>query len=284
MYNDFVPRIARYFEAALAEIESVYNFELGPEFEIAICKILRRVLPQKFGICRGYVVTREGSPHGDDVIIYDRMSYPTLRGLESDDYLPKEHVPIEAAYAYIEAKHTLEIEGSGPSSLRRALDQVSLVKAAGEARVSCPIEMIAPNVKLAPGSVRGPAGWPHKRNPFYAAIFARQVRLRSGGSLAEDAGEIVSAMTENPIVSIQKPDLVVAGTSVVGHAAGRTESDEAVLGCPFNFDGSDKLGFAILRADNVAFGIGVAHLLWALSNIQLMPMPWREIVFDAISE
>ncbi len=38
MYGGLVETIARNFDDALDSIEAVENFELGPEFEIAICK------------------------------------------------------------------------------------------------------------------------------------------------------------------------------------------------------------------------------------------------------
>jgi hypothetical protein len=60
LYNGFVTKLGEQIDAALAEIETVHNFEFGPEFEIALCKVLRRILPNKYGVCRGYAVDEGG--------------------------------------------------------------------------------------------------------------------------------------------------------------------------------------------------------------------------------
>jgi uncharacterized protein DUF6602 len=112
LYGDFVRTIATTFDQALHNIAVEHNFELGDEFEVPLCKILRKVLPQKFGICRGYAINRDGDVAGDDIIIYERMRFPTAR-LIDDDWSLEQRVPIEAVLAYIEAKHSLTLEGDG---------------------------------------------------------------------------------------------------------------------------------------------------------------------------
>jgi len=101
LYRDFVANLAKRFDAVLQEIQVEYNFEFGPEFEVAICKVLRRTLPQQFGICRGFVVDKSGELAGDDIIVFDQMRFPTLRALDRIDYSQKEYVPIDAVYAYL---------------------------------------------------------------------------------------------------------------------------------------------------------------------------------------
>src|SRR5580692_9222880 len=101
-YDGFVKNLAARFDEALNEIAAVYNFDFGNEFEVAICKVLRRAIPHRYGICRGFVVNAEGQAAGDDIIIYDRIRFPTLRALGQEDYSLKEKIPIEAVYAYIE--------------------------------------------------------------------------------------------------------------------------------------------------------------------------------------
>ena len=69
---------------------------------MSVCKFLRRFLPLKYGICRGFVVDRHGNT---DIITYDQELYPTLRFLDSDNqFAQKEQIPVEVVYAYIEAK------------------------------------------------------------------------------------------------------------------------------------------------------------------------------------
>ena len=84
LYDNFVRRITDNFNAAISEIEAVHNFDYGSEFEVGLCKTLRRVLPQKFGICRGFVIDQTGEVAGDDIIVYERLRFPTLRSLEED--------------------------------------------------------------------------------------------------------------------------------------------------------------------------------------------------------
>ena len=114
-YNDFILKVDEQANSVFKDIEAEHNFEYGPEFEIAICKLLRRFLPSKYGICRGYVVSRDGKKAGDDIIIFNKDRFPTIRG-NNEDFLKKEQVPIEAVYAYIEAKHKLN-----ETSLKKAI-------------------------------------------------------------------------------------------------------------------------------------------------------------------
>jgi hypothetical protein len=137
LYAGYIERLAKRFDEALSEIEAVHNFEYGAEFEVAICKVLRRVLPHKYAVCRGYVVDESGHTSGDDIVIFDRIRFPTLRSRDEEDFSLKEHVPIDAAYAYIEAKHTLDIDGNGESSLARATEQSDESENSGISTIAC---------------------------------------------------------------------------------------------------------------------------------------------------
>src|ERR1700679_3830687 len=95
LYNGFVDRIAKAYDSALSSIEAVHNFEHGDEFEITLCNSIRGILPQRFEVCRGYAVDRNGKVEGDDIIVYESHLYPTGRFLAGDASL-KEQVPIEA--------------------------------------------------------------------------------------------------------------------------------------------------------------------------------------------
>ena len=88
------------------------------------------MLPQKYGICRGFVVPADGASAGDDLIIYDSVRFPTLRLFPQESYEIKQDVPVEAVYAYIEAKHTLHIteDATDGQSLLKACSQVAAVK------------------------------------------------------------------------------------------------------------------------------------------------------------
>lgn len=104
MYKNLIDRISDRAEAIFSEIESIYNFDKGDEFEIAVCKLLMAILPEKFGVCRGHVITKNDEVAGDDIIIYDKHNFPLLRLLDEDNLWRKQYVPVEAVYCYIEAK------------------------------------------------------------------------------------------------------------------------------------------------------------------------------------
>lgn len=277
LYDDFVKKIADRFDSALAEIEAVHNFEYGSEFEIAVCKTLRRALPQRFGICRGYVVNKDGETAGDDIIIYERLRFPTLRALE-EDYSQKEKVPIEAVFAYIEAKHTLDIEGNGSGSLMRAIQQTAKVRGLCNARKPVALTQITPTMNLAGANVAALPGFPDIRNPMYTMILSRFVRIRSGEAPANDADLIEEALLRFQLHGHSPPDLLVAGQSHVGFPLAQTET-EATLFSPFIQKGARLVG---KTAPNLAFGVGVVHLLWALDYIELGKMPWNEIVANGL--
>jgi len=106
-YSDYVKTLSDRFQSNLNTIEAEHGFDYGPEFEVAICKTLRSALPDRYGIARGFVVNAQSVKAGDDIVIFERSRFPTLRLHDRDDYSRKEYIPIEAAYCYIEAKHTL---------------------------------------------------------------------------------------------------------------------------------------------------------------------------------
>jgi hypothetical protein len=174
LYNNWLGDITERFQKKFDDIKVVYNFEYGEEFEMAIADALRELLPQRYGVCRGYVVSRDGQSAGDDIIIFDAQHFPTLRALERTDLSRKENVPAEAVLAYIEAKHTLQFAGEGGQSLSKAVDQVRRVKEVP--RPPVPHSEIIPGVNLpAQFSVTSPPYMPQIRNPYYGAIWARNV-------------------------------------------------------------------------------------------------------------
>ena len=175
LYNDYLTKISGRFQALLDEISANMNFDYGPEFEIALCVALRAILPNRFGISRGWIVPASGDPAGDDLIIYDRERFSTLRMIEQDNFARKEEIPLEAACAYIEAKHTLHIEGDGRQSLTYAKQQIQKVKAlTREAREHGTIDPY-----MNPIPVEGNSKWwPDRRNPLFTAIIARFVAPR----------------------------------------------------------------------------------------------------------
>ena len=267
LYNDLVRKIALSFDEALAKIQVEYSFDFGTEFEVAICKTLRQILPPKFGICRGFVINRSGEQAGDDVIIYEQTRFPTFRQL-GDDYSRKEKIPIEAVFAYIEAKHTLQLVGDGDSSLLKALRQAARVKALCDQRDPVPLNQVAPHVNLeATFNISSPPGWPSKRNPVYTAILSRQVRIEQSGPVIEDPAQIYTTLVGWSGDVEQPTDLIVAGRSNISIPVVELSDGQLSVMSPFCLDSSNKLISKIV--DGFAFGVALTHLLWALDNIEL---------------
>ncbi len=73
-----------------------------------------------------------------------KKRHPARRWVVEEDWTRKELVPIEAVFASIEAKHTLEIEGESRSSLTHAFEQAGKVRALCEQRTQVPMNQIAP--------------------------------------------------------------------------------------------------------------------------------------------
>ncbi|MBF0411045.1 MAG: hypothetical protein HQM10_27140 [Candidatus Riflebacteria bacterium] len=123
IYKNYISSLQQAFEKRLDDISVQFNFDLGQEFEVAICEILSGFLPSKFGICRGFAVSAGGVTAGDDIIIYDKERFPTLRTVTNRAFDKKDMVPIEAIYAYIEAKYTLDA-----NNFIKAVEQIEAVK------------------------------------------------------------------------------------------------------------------------------------------------------------
>ena len=281
LYGGFIPKIAAAFDKALGDIEAQYNFDYGPEFEVAICTVLRRVLPHRFGVCRGFVVTPDGETAGDDIVIYEKIRFPTARILD-DDLSRKELIPIEAALAYLEAKHTLTLTTREPSSFGKAMEQVGNVKALCEQRAAVPLNTLSDGTTFTDATFSRQPGWPEKRNPFYSAIFARNVQVGEKNEVSTNPDEIKEALialsprnTELP-----PPDLMVCGANlvcmpVIPHGAGRT------VASPFA-DTKAQIDMACFPTEGLAFAVGLAHMLWALDSIHLGRMPWPQILGNAL--
>ena len=281
LYDDYVAKLSRRFDKALSEIEAGHNFDYGDEFEIALCKVLRLVIPFDFGICRGYVVDAVGDKAGDDIIVFDRARFPTLRALGEENYAQKEKVPIEAVYAYIEAKHTLHLDGTGAASVRHACQQVARVKELCSQREPVPPGQISPYWNVGAFAPKPPKNWPNHMNPMFAAIFARRCMLAS--KVTNDPDQIKDCLAgelRNANVA-PAPDLIVAGPLNVSVPLVVTDSEHPwIWESPFYIPGRSRLN--TMKVDGIAFGIGLSSLLYALDWIQLGKMQWGRIFCDAL--
>lgn len=277
-YAGFLGTLIARFEERLGRIQVQHNFEYGAEFEIAVCEVLREVMPARIGVCRGYVIGASGATAGDDIILFDRARFPTLRLLGNNLSL-KEQVPADALLAYIEAKHTLylglEDQGKG-QALRKAVQQVRQVK--GIARKAVGLNEIG-GMTLGGGfNVNRTTGFPKIKNPYVTAIWAPNVDF---GGKQESVEEFLTA-TFNEIGSHSDqagPDVIAAGQFIA---------------TPASIAGPQKMAPRPLLADDCyligsrhgakALGVALFQLLWAIEWIELGPMPWSTMMTSELQK
>jgi hypothetical protein len=275
-YLDFLKNIDDKFQALFNEISAEYNFDNGPEFEIALCKVFRIILPNKYGICRGFIVSKDGKVAGDDIIIYDQERFPTLRLLEDNTFAQKQKIPVEAVYAYIEAKHTLCLEGNGGQSLQKSLDQITSIKEIERKQV--PLTQITPQVAIQSYNANWPNYWPNYRNPLYTAIISRQVRLKENSPVLNHSAFFpdFESVGRSIITDKNTPDLIIAGCDVVAIPAVGTQVES-----PFFVPGVSKL--AGFETKGQAFGLGIINIMYAFDHIMLGNIHWPSILSDGLN-
>lgn len=280
LYNNFVKKLSERFKEQLSKIEVEYNFDYGPEFEIALCRLLSSALPQKFGICRGFLVDASGKMAGDDIILYAHDRFPTLRQGLGLDFTVKDQIPIEAAYAYIEAKHTLVLQGNDPSSLQKAVKQVAKVKELCARRE--PVELASFDPYVENLFKVNPSLEYKIRNPMYGAVLARQVRLEGKSEILSNPDEIDKLIKEDlqdlVLNRDYAPDLIIAGNhNIVVPALMRPDGL-----CTYSQFFSEGKIFGSRIVPDISFGIGLVCLFFALDWIRLGKFPWPQLFSDAL--
>jgi hypothetical protein len=275
MYPNFLKILSKKIESKFSEIETIHNFDNGPEFEIALCKILKELLPNKFGVCRGFIVDKNGDCAGDDIIIYDRLRFPTIRRLNEEDFSRKEQVPFEAVYCYIEAKNNLELDNENDSTLNTALVQIEKIKTLE--RSDRPLTQITEIFSMGDVfKVSPPTGWSKTLNPLHTAIISRKTSLKKSYLTPEETYPLL----ENRAISVTgAPDLIVAGEGVVILPTAQIEGLKHIVPFLFLFQESTP---NVLKTEHHALAIGLCQILWALSRIELGVMPWEEIIGNGL--
>ncbi|MFV7236309.1 DUF6602 domain-containing protein [Flavobacterium sp. ZB4R12] len=276
-YDDYVIELSRKFSARLEDIKADYNFDLGDEFEIAICLTLRTFLPTKYGICRGFVVDREGNKEGDDIIIYDQLNFPTIRTNTKDDYSRKENIPIEAVYAYIEAKHTLNKE-----SFEKSVLQIGKVKTLCQTRGKTDLYQTDPCVGKYVDRGNVLEHQPKYRNPILTIILSRY-SSNIDNKKAENEEEIKEFLkTYHNIFpsDCSAPELIISGKDNI-LAIGYVNDKKEPIGTLFYPDNGFKVGYESLIKKDLAFGIFLCHLMASLNWIRLGNMPWVDMLNQA---
>lgn len=278
-YNDYLRRMSRRLIDRVNGIEAFFGFDYGREFEVVLCEMLRQILPDRFGICLGHVVSRRGTQAGDDIIIFDQSRFPTLRLHGPLDYSRKEWVPIEAVCAYIESKHTLTLQGKGGQSLKKAVNQVAKVKALCSRRHPITAVELHPYSRLNAQHVSMIKHSPAILNPLFTAIVSRKVRMNANTEDLSDSTAIDTTLKADMPARKFGPDMVIAGASNLVIPV-VTEGDQNLFYSPFFVEQTSHYGAAV--APDLAWGTGMALLLYALDWIRLGAMPWQDLIGNAL--
>jgi hypothetical protein len=284
-YKNFIQTLSTHFIDGLNTIKTEYNFDYGDEFELTLCHLLNRILPHEFGTVRGHIVSMKNETAGDDLVIFKKSRFPTLALRPKGDISRKEFIPAEAAYCYIETKHTINILGNDEQSLAKACQQVSNAKKLIQTREVRDGTHISKYININPGqgmSLKMPEDFPNFVNPAYGIIIARNVRIERNGSVISDPYELLSNLTKlNITISSElSPDLIVLGDSVIILPA-LNKNGEKVLRSPFYIEG--RSGLHVQCVPNKSYGIAIAMLMQALDWIELGVMPWHKIVVNGLN-
>lgn len=277
-YSKLIENISTAIESQFKEISARYNFDLGEEFEIAICELLIKILPDQYGICRGFVVTEKDEYAGDDIIIYDKSRFPTLRLLDKKKFDKKQEIPVEAVYAYLEAKHTIILhEPDSGQSFYKSFDQVSKVKKLN--REKRKLVSIDPYTNLGSMFTATRNNWPEIANPIYGAIISRftKDKSKSENLPSEKMFEVIK--TANVPKDIVHPDLVILGQNDLMFPGISSEST-ITYESPFFIEATSKLIHKSTK--NSSLAIGIIMLLYALDTIKLGKMPYQRIIMEQL--
>ncbi|WP_233561398.1 DUF6602 domain-containing protein [Sorangium cellulosum] len=280
-YDGWVEESAEHLNAELRKLRRLEILELGNELESTLRDTLKDFLPQRVGMCRGWVVDSTGRKQGDDIIIYDAARFRALRRLREDRGMDRKgRVPAEAVLAYIEVKHTLYVQETVPvkhrgQSLEKACSQVAALKSLR--RDAVPLDMIAPRLVLPPGTIQRRPGFPAIRNPWYAAVWA--LNLRVDRHLEHDPAEAVrrriAAIQQAGTRAEHLPDVIAADTVLMTPAistAGALESR------PFITPDTEL----VFTNGIEALGAAMKHLAWAIDDILLGEIPWRRMLHEQL--
>ncbi|HEY0777001.1 MAG TPA: hypothetical protein VGD56_03450 [Gemmatirosa sp.] len=176
-------------------------------------------------------------------------------------------------YAYIEAKHTLHLDGTGGQSLAKAVEQVAAVKPLPRPRV--PLSRISRHVTV-PGNPSPPAFWPDHWNPMFGMILARHVR-RSAAGAAESSAELSRVLSARALAISgvgSALDVIVAGPDLVSVPVAGTQVES-----PFLVPGQT---LATCLTSGKSVGAGLCVLCWAIDWITLGSLYWPGILAGAL--
>ena len=159
-------------------------------------------------------------------------------------------------------------------SLAKATRQIERVKAVKRPAVSHDEACgIGPNSGL---KANVDPGLPTIRNPYYAAIWARDLKVKPKPK--SEPGDPARAFLDQLNVLKDEreelPDAIVAGSALALpiYASGTTRVLE-----PFECATTELV---TLRNDSAPWGIALAHLLWAIEWVRLGNLPWSQMITE----
>ena len=224
-------------------------------------------------------MSSDGTTKGDDIIIFDQERFPTLRLLPKEDYSIKEQIPIEAIYAYIEAKHTLTDE-----SFAKSVKQIIEVKKLCARREKVGIYQNDPYIAASLKALYAVDHLPNYRNPVFTMIFSRFAK-NAKYSKSDTALNSIDLFLRQQLLELTKedyeffPELIVAGNSnFLSTSFKRGEENKPTI---FHLSDRPSSGYQVIEQPNLAFGISFAHLMAAIDWIRLGKMPWEEIINES---
>lgn len=275
MYDNYIKKLNDKFQNRLRDISADYNFDFGDEFEIAICHILKAFLPEKYGVCRGFVVDKVGNKEGDDIIIYDKIKHPTIN-LYNEDYSRKENIPIEAVYVYIEAKHTITL-----AQFNKALIQIKKIKQICSTREKIGLYKDDPYIGKYEDRGNVIESLPKYRNPIITIILGRysvdkEDSKTDNPNLIQEMASIKMLNVEN---SHLNPEMIILGNNnimCIGY-----KSNENSIPTLFYPDNGNEVGYQNLILQDSAYSIFMTQLIAAIDWIKLGNIPWIEILNEA---
>lgn len=272
LYSDYLKKISSRFNSIFDEIDPRWNFDYGSEFEVALASLLDEMLPDKYGVCRGFVVSQNGDTAGDDIIIYDRLSSPVLRPPTPYKFARREEIPIEAVYAYIEVKNTLEIGKNKDKGthILKAINQVNSVKNIVSTRETRGLNKFIDGIE-ADTEVRRSKNAPQTYNPLWTMIVSRGIRIN--GKVETNHQKIDRALSEIECWE-GGADLIVMDKDTVSVPLTKEHNYTSTFSMENNQYFSSKI------MDGYAFGFGLASLIRSLELIRLNPVPWSTILKD----
>lgn len=276
-YKDYLNNISRQAQLFYESILATYNIDYGDEYEIAVCKFLKLILPKRYSVCRGHIVAFDDTTSkGDDIIIYDNTSFPKVR-LYEDDLSIKQYIPLEAVYAYIELKHTLYIENNFTTAIEQIADAKNL-ELKRNRRDLTQIRDRSNNL----GNIALTAGinkclyWPEYRNPMFGCIISRFIKFSESNKRDVTKKEINDFIANSD--SNLLPDLIIAGNNFLCLPVIKKDK-KAILNSPFVKKGESQL---VTIEDNNSIGIGIINLLRALEFIELDGVKLLELMIGEI--